>query len=317
MKILVADDDAISRSMMQRMLRQSGYEVTTVTDGTAALEQILDPDGPRMVLLDWMMPGLEGPDICRTIRSSNARSYVYIILLTSKESKEDLVAGLSAGADDFLTKPCNGEELRARLRTGHRILQLEDSLVEAREAMRFKATHDPLTLLLDRGAILQCFEAELAKAVQLHSIFSVLLCDVDRFKSVNDNHGHPVGDEVLISVAQRLLDSVRKNDGVGRYGGEEFLVVLPGCAQVDLQTRGERICQSMRSSKVVTSTGSLPVSVSVGALSIDIRNRDQSANALLREVDAALYQAKANGRDQVVLGGKDVERDLVFEAAES
>lgn len=301
MKILVADDDAVSRCMMQRMLAGSGYEVLTARNGAEAMSALLDDGGPRLVLLDWMMPELDGPEVCRAIRSRSGRPYVYITLLTSREGKEDLVAGLEAGADDYLTKPCNGEELRARLRTGERILQLEDSLVEAREDMRFKATHDALTHLLDRGAILNRLSAELEKSRSDLALCSVVLCDVDHFKSINDTHGHPVGDEVLRVVADRLKHSVRAEDGVGRYGGEEFLLVLAGCNCNDLSARSEQIRNSVGALEIPTSVGPLRVSVSVGAVKVDARTRYHTSEHLLKEVDAALYRAKREGRNRVII----------------
>ena len=149
MKILVADDDSVSRCLMERILHRVGYEVVLAEDGHQALDSLSKPDGPRLALLDWMMPGLDGPSVCLEIRSQRERPYRYITLLTSKGAREDLVAGLEAGADDYLTKPCHPEELKARLRTGERILRLEDGLVDAREEMRFKATHDALTSIME------------------------------------------------------------------------------------------------------------------------------------------------------------------------
>ena len=195
--------------------------------------------GPRLALIDWMMPGLDGPGVCQEVRTRHNDLYVYIVLLTSKESSEDIVKGLEAGADDYLTKPCRPAELKARLHTGRRILQLEDKLVEAREGMRFKATHDPLTSLWDRGAILTLLRSELNRSERAHSPISLLLCDIDHFKSINDGYGHQTGDEVLEEVSTRLLDGVRSHDAVGRYGGEEFLVLLNGCSGEQLKERAE------------------------------------------------------------------------------
>jgi diguanylate cyclase (GGDEF)-like protein len=300
-KILVADDDAVSRSMMRRMLIQSGYEVTTATNGAEALAVLTQPDCPRLVLLDWMMPELDGPEVCKAIRTNTQRAYTYTILLTSKESKEDLIAGLRAGADDYLTKPCNQEELKARLRTGQRILQLEDCLVEAREEMRFKATHDALTLLLDRGAILHHLNASLEEAAKSGREFSIILCDVDHFKSVNDSYGHPVGDEVLKEIARRFRASVRDHDYVGRYGGEEFLIILNRCGVANLAVQAERICKSIKATPIITATGPLRVSVSAGALGVGGGCGKSSPEQVLKQVDDALYRAKHNGRDQAVV----------------
>src|SRR6267378_148013 len=182
--------------MMERMLQHSGYEVITVEDGRQAAHELSKVDGPRLALIDWMMPELDGPGVCREVRSRHGDSYVYILLLTSKQSSEDVVMGLEAGADDYLTKPCHPAELKARLHTGQRILQLEDKLVEAREEMRFKATHDALTSLFNRGVIMDLLSRELARTRRENGCTTILLADLDHFKQVNDTHGHVVGDEV-------------------------------------------------------------------------------------------------------------------------
>jgi PleD family two-component response regulator len=224
--------------MKERMLRQAGYEVIMAHDGREAVQRLLSHDGPRLALLDWMMPGLDGPGVCLEVRSSRERAYTYITLLTSKDAKEDLIAGLEAGADDYLTKPCDAQELKARLRTGQRILRLEDSLIEAREEMRIKATHDSLTSLWNRGAILARVKAEIDRAQWERTRLSLLLCDVDHFKQINDAYGHPAGDAVLKEMALRLRSAVRSEDAVGRYGGEEFLILLTDCGEDSLRRRG-------------------------------------------------------------------------------
>ena len=301
MKILIADDDAVSRSMMRRLLTQCGYEVSTASNGIDAAENLSIEDGPRLLLLDWMMPGLDGPEVCKSVRNGSRLAYVYIILLTSKDSKGDLIAGLEAGADDYLTKPCNLEELRARLRTGERILLLEDILVKAREEMRFNATHDGLTHLLNRTAIIQRLRDELDKVRDVGREFSVVICDVDHFKRINDTYGHPVGDEVLREVAIRLKKSVRVADAVGRFGGEEFLFVLEGCTAPGLEHLTEVICEGIRSTPIMTSAGPVHVSISAGALHLGSAEDGLSADRVLQKVDAALYDAKRGGRDRFVV----------------
>jgi PleD family two-component response regulator len=205
MKILVADDDVLSRRLLEKTLERVGYEVTRVGNGREAVESLSKPDAPRLALLDWMMPELDGPGVCREIRKRRDQSYVYMILLTSRESKEDTVAGLESGSDDYLVKPFNTDELKARLRTGERILHLEDRLVEAREEMRFKATHDHLTNLWNRGVIVDLLSRELTRSKREDGCMAVVLGDVDHFKDINDAHGHLVGDQVLQEVARRLL----------------------------------------------------------------------------------------------------------------
>ncbi len=318
MKILVADDDQLSRSLMRKMLLQSGYDVVTAKDGAEAVAIMLDEAGPRMALLDWMMPEVDGPGVCQAIRAGSRRAYIYMVLLTSRDSKDDLVAGLEAGADDYLTKPCHTEELRARLRTGMRILNLEDSLVDAREEMRFRATHDALTQLLDRGAILQDLSVALKQAIARQEHTSLILCDVDHFKKINDTYGHPVGDEVLREVARRLEASVRSDDSVGRYGGEEFLLLLKGCAAPNLEIRAQRICETIRSKAFETAAGPLTVTMSAGALCVPPSLATRSANDLMDMVDSLLYRAKRQGRDRATVErfGQDQPSSVVAQHAE-
>jgi two-component system cell cycle response regulator len=306
-KILIADDDTVSRRMMERALQQCGYEVITASNGREAVEILSEADGPRLALIDWVMPEIDGPSVCRIIRDRHDKTYVYMTLLTSKESKEDIVAGLGSGADDFLTKPCNAEELKARLRTGHRILELEDKLVAAREEMRFKATHDSLTSLWNRGAIIALLKSELHRSLRTRKPVSMLLCDVDHFKRVNDVHGHNTGDDVLRQVATRLLKSVRPydavgrfGDAVGRYGGEEFLLLLSDCDATQIVDRAEHVRTSMASHPCDTQIGPLTITISIGAMTITDWDSNLPLEPLLNLVDTALYRAKSEGRNRVV-----------------
>jgi diguanylate cyclase (GGDEF)-like protein len=300
MKILIADDGPVSLRMMERTLQQSGYEVVTVPDGQQAARELCQPDGPRLALIDWMMPQLDGPGVCRQVRATREGAYVYIVLLTARQSSEDIVEGLKAGADDYLTKPCHPAELQARLHTGRRILQLEDKLVEAREQMRFKATHDSLTSLWDRGAVLTLLRSELSRSQRERTPISLLLCDLDHFKQINDSHGHLIGDEVLQEVSKRLGDSVRLHDAVGRYGGEEFLIVLSGCAADSLRDRAEHVRNSIGSLPILTQGGPISVSLSIGATTIEDPDPSIPIEPYLKQADEALYRAKASGRNQVV-----------------
>jgi two-component system cell cycle response regulator len=307
-RILIADDEVLSRRLLEKTLERAGYEVTAVENGRLAVEQLSEPAGPRLALLDWVMPELDGPGVCREVRKHQEQAYVYMVLLTSKESKEDIVAGLESGADDYLTKPFNVEELKARLRTGERILHLEGRLVEAREQMRFKATHDALTSIWNRGVIMDLLGRELSRSQRESGCTIVLLGDVDHFKSINDTYGHPVGDEVLQEIARRLLLSIRSYDFVGRYGGEEFLMVLNNCKPQFADARAEEIRKAVGSRPIQTGSGPLQVTMSFGLLlSHDWGVRP--VEELLHEVDAALYAAKATGRNCVKLAKPDLSRE--------
>ena len=298
MRILIADDEAMSRCLLQKTLERAGYEVLAVENGRQAADQLCVTNGPKLALLDWVMPELDGPGVCREVRKRKEQSYVYMVLLTSKEAKEDVVAGLGSGADDYLTKPFDAEELKARLRTGLRILDLENRLVEAREEMRFKAMHDSLTSLWNRGMILELLGRELSRSRREHVSTAILLCDLDHFKNVNDTFGHLAGDEVLRETARRLLSSVRSYDFVGRYGGEEFLVVLNNCDPAFGFVRAEQIRKTIAQCPVQTSNGVVPVSMSLGVL-LSHEWGLRSVEELLQEADLALYAAKAAGRNCV------------------
>ena len=214
MRILIAEDDSLSRTLLERTLQRAGYDVTSAEDGTRALQELDKEDPSRLALLDWVMPGLDGVGICRQLRHRKNKAYTYLILLSSKESKQDIVQGLESGADDYLTKPFDAEELKARLRAGQPILQLEDRLVQARESLRFQATHDLLTSLWNRGVIVELLVREIHRSRREKNCTAVMMCDIDHFKAVNDNFGHSAGDDVLREVSRRLQCSVRSL----RYG---------------------------------------------------------------------------------------------------
>jgi two-component system, cell cycle response regulator len=298
MKILVAEDDHLSRMMLEKALRQAGYEVVAVDNGERALTELTQKEPPRLALLDWVMPGADGLTVCRGVRHRTEQAYTYLILLSSKETKADIVEGLEAGADDYLTKPFDVEELKARLRTGERILELEDRLVEARESMRYRATHDLLTSLWNRGVILELISREIHRSARESSCTVVMLCDIDHFKQVNDQHGHAAGDDVLKEVARRFQNSVRSYDMVGRYGGEEFIIVLNRCDPARAMARAENLRSGISAKPIQARGKSLTVTVSFGvALSTDHPNCD--VDEIIRKADAALYAAKAGGRNCV------------------
>jgi diguanylate cyclase (GGDEF)-like protein len=297
MKILIADDDPVSSRLLDRLLVKWGYEVIAAHDGSEAWEVMQAENAPRVALLDWIMPGIDGLEICRRVRARSSQPYVYIMLLTANDKVGNLVEGLESGADDYLTKPFHPQELRARLRVGLRMLDLESRLVEARESLRFKASHDSLTTIWNRGAIIEMLERELSRARRDGSSVGILLADIDHFKKVNDTRGHLVGDEVLRAVTGRLKGEVRSYDSVGRYGGEEFLILLPGCDSPKLTAKAERLVKVVERSSIGTSTGTVAVTISIGGVaSGDCPHAD--VNKLLLAADTALYRAKVSGRNR-------------------
>jgi two-component system cell cycle response regulator len=297
MRILIADDDPVSCRLLERLLHKWGYEVIPTHNGTEAWEALQADGAPRIALLDWMMPGIDGLEICRRVRARSAQPYVYVMLLTANDKVGNLVEGLESGADDYLTKPFHAQELRARLRVGLRMLDLESRLVEARENLRFKASHDALTSIWNRGAIIEILERELSRARREGSSVGILLADLDHFKMVNDSRGHLVGDEVLRAVTGRLKAEVRSYDSVGRYGGEEFLILLPGCDHEKLTAKAEQLTKIIERSSIETSRGPVSVTISIGGIaSGDFRHAEM--NRLLRAADTALYRAKLSGRNR-------------------
>jgi two-component system cell cycle response regulator len=298
MRILVAEDDAISRTLLERTLQRAGYFVIAVENGAQAFAELIKPDAPRLALLDWIMPEKDGVEVCRELRRRKEHAYTYLILLSSRESKEDIVAGLESGADDYLTKPFDVDELKARLRTGLRILELEDHLVEARESMRFQATHDLLTSLWNRGVIVELMSHEIMRSRRERSCTALMMCDIDHFKSVNDQYGHAVGDDVLREVARRLHNSVRSYDMVGRYGGEEFLVALNKCDPGSAVARAENLRTKIADRPIQTANMPVPVTISIG-LALSTEFTECTIEELMHYADMALYAAKAAGRNCV------------------
>ena len=295
--VLVAEDDASSRFRLQTALRTWGYAVTSVVDGRQAIAELARPDGPSLAVLDWSMPEADGLEVCRTIRRKADGHYVYAILLTSHDRDEDVIAGFDAGADDYVTKPFNTRELRARIRSGARIVQLQHQLVAAREELREKAMHDPLTSLLTRGAFFEISEHECARAKRSRTPLSIVMADIDHFKSINDRFGHPGGDEVLREVARRLQTTFRKEDAVGRYGGEEFVALAIGCDGPDAMGLAERFRQAVHSQPFVIGADLLDVTTSVGVVT---GTAADGMPELVRAADEALYAAKTAGRNRVV-----------------
>ena len=297
MDILIADDSAVSRHLLAASLEKWGYHVVSASSGSEAWEILQGENAPRLAILDWMMPGLTGPEVCSLVRSRNTASYTYILLLTSRNERQDLINGLEAGADDYLIKPFDDSELKVRLGPGKRILDLHQELLVAHEALREQATRDSLTKLWNRHAIFDILQRELSRTVRDGRPLGVALGDLDRFKLINDTYGHLAGDAVLREAAARMARSVRPYDAVGRYGGEEFLLLLPGCDIATAVQGAERMRESIRHSPISIEGAELEVTISFGVTALP-SGATSDSERLIRVADAALYLAKSNGRDR-------------------
>jgi len=299
--VLVAEDNPVSRKLLEKALHKAGYEVVAVENGRVALDYLKKTFCP-IVLTDWMMPEMDGPDLCRAIRASEFQGYVFVILLTAKDSKTDIIEGLEAGADDYLTKPFNPAELMARLNTGKRILELERSLRKANEEIRQLSITDPLTGAFNRGYLNDHLPQELKRTLRYGRSLSLILCDIDHFKTVNDNYGHQAGDMVLKDFSRRLMGSVRKDlDWVARYGGEEFLIVLPETDLSGASLVGERIRKAVERAPIELQSNLIRITASFGVTSIEsIDNKaDDFCDDLIKRADDMLYLAKSEGRNRV------------------
>jgi diguanylate cyclase (GGDEF)-like protein len=292
-KVLIADDDALSLLYLQDALQDWGYEVQTTTDGKSACEILQRPDAPMLAVIDWMMPGMDGIDVCRRIRETVKDRYIYLIMLTSRSETEFVVEAMNAGADDFIGKPFNAEELQVRIRAGRRISELEQQL-------RLKATHDALTGIYNRGAVIEILEKELVRHGRDSRPLSIMFVDLDHFKRTNDEYGHLAGDAVLREVSRRVGSVLRPYDSLGRYGGEELLVVLPACDRDGAAEVAERVRAVVADQPVATEFGAIASSLSIGvAMAGD--GIALSSNTLIQLADDAVYRAKQNGRNRVEL----------------
>jgi diguanylate cyclase (GGDEF)-like protein len=300
MKILIADDSVIDRHILESSLRKWSYEVMTACDGIEAWELLQSPDAPQLAVLDWMMPGLTGVEICRRLRQESRSAYTYVLLLTSRGEKEDLVEGMESGADDYITKPFDNHELKVRLRAGRRILELQAELVAAREALRVQATTDALTRAWNRYSILEILEKELNRAQHEQGFVGVILADLDHFKVVNDTYGHVAGDAVLRECVRRMQASMRSYDSIGRYGGEEFLVVLPGCDDTATLKHAERLRVALSSEPMNLVENRVTLTASFGC-TVVAPGMQPTVAEVVRWADEALYRAKGDGRNAVAL----------------
>jgi two-component system cell cycle response regulator len=308
MKILIADDDRVSLRLLERTLQKWGHDVVSAIDGLEAWQKLAD-SGVGLVITDWIMPGLDGLELTGLIRERLASPYIYVILLTGEERRDSFFAAMDAGVDDYLTKPIDLAELRARLTVGNRVLTLQDELRRALAAAEELATTDVLTGVLTRRTILERGATAYDQSRRQGYPLGVIMVDIDHFKRVNDAYGHQVGDRVLAAVAASLRSGVRRYDEIGRYGGEEFIVILPGCSDAEVTGVAERMRCEVTRLKIMEHGERLPITASFGTASCP-GERQHSFDVLIEAADTALYAAKAAGRNRVV------SRSLATAAAE-
>ncbi len=292
MKILLVEDSVIDRHQIANYLGDWDFDFKAVNNGNEAWNLLQEPEAPRLVLLDWMLPGLDGIELCRRIRRLGSDgTYFYTVMLTAKDRKQDLLAAMAAGADDYLAKPVDPSELKARVLVGKRILELH-------QCLKFAASHDFLTKLLNRAEILAGLKRELSRSDRTGQPVGIILADLDHFKEVNDTHGHGAGDEVLKEVARRLKADLRAYDLAGRYGGEEFLLILPACNLAAATQRAEQLRRSVAKDPIFTVFGNVPLTISMGT-TMRAADSNLTVQELLQQADLALYQAKSRGRNCV------------------
>jgi two-component system, cell cycle response regulator len=305
--ILLAEDDPVTRMLMTRFLKKAGYEVDAVANGSEALDKMTARYYP-MLVTDWEMPEMDGVALCKAVRNMQLDGYVYALLLTARDSKEHIIAGLEAGADDYLIKPVHEPELIARLNAGRRILNLEHSLRVANHRNRILSITDALTGAYNRRYLMEQLPRELERCRRYAYPLSVLMCDVDHFKQINDARGHAAGDEVLQQFVARAQKTIRTNsDWVSRYGGEEFLIVLPETPHAGAMHVAEKVRALISSAPFATRAGDAAVTASFGVASTGPCGPDLAlkVDTLIRTADECLYRSKQEGRDRI--SGHEIE----------
>ena len=296
--LLIAEDDKVIRKVIERSTVSPDFNVFIAKNGNEALS-ILNKEEINIAILDWMLPGIEGIEICRMIRSDPKSDYTYIILLTSRIEQDDLIAGFSAGADDYIRKPFNALELQARIKTGERIIDLQKQLLATQEKLRVQATHDGLTKLLNRNSIMEIIDMEFERSERGNIPMGIIMVDIDHFKKINDTYGHQAGDEVLKEVASQLNRSIRTYDRIGRYGGEEFLIFLPDCNPEKIKVIAERLRKNVSGNEYIFNEQKINVTISLG-LTVNGDENILSPEMMIHVADTGLYEAKRSGRDKWV-----------------
>ncbi len=296
MHILIAEDDRSVRMLLTTVLEDHGHEVIETSNGRDAWEILKSQEGPSLAILDWIMPQMDGLEVISRLRSLDSKRPVYLILLTAKTKKSELIAGLEAGADDYLSKPFDVGELQARVKVGCRMIEMQNALIKSKEELEYQASHDPLTGLLNRRAVMDYLNKELIRCGRHNDSLAVAMCDIDHFKQVNDKYGHQTGDDALICFSKYLTENLRRYDTIGRMGGEEFLIITPLKEGTDYRELYNRLCANISETPFSTRSGDLKITVSMGVVAT---SAELSLDTLLGKSDDALYQAKAEGRNRV------------------
>ena len=297
-RVLLVEDDQAVRYMLLAWLQAWGYPVVTAENGDDAWNILMQDGSPELLIMDWMMPGIDGVELCRKLRKVQSNFYRYILLITAKSKKEDVACALEAGADDYLAKPFDFVDLRSRLTVATRILSVQDDLIKARDSLRDQATVDGLTGVWNRAAFLDLFRGELDRAARTRTMTGLLMLDLDHFKKVNDTFGHAAGDAVLKETATRLKGALRSYDFLGRYGGEEFFITLPNASRNQLCEIAERIRLSVVTEPVRYENIEIKIGLSIGA--VEVKPGRISALEAIAVADVGLYHAKNTGRNRTV-----------------
>ncbi len=307
MRILIAEDDRTSRDILTAVLRKWGHAPVAVDNGNEAWQVMQDKDAPELAILDWEMPGMDGLEVCRKIRSKMTSNPPYLIILTARGDTGDIVKGLDAGANDYISKPYKNDELQARLRVGQRMMELQNELLATKDALAHEAMYDALTGALNRRAILSGLEKEIKRAGRRNTTLTIGLSDIDHFKQVNDTFGHQTGDDVLQGLVEKMQYNLREYDLVGRYGGEEFLIVAPDSGW-SMSKIYERLKTCIADSPIITRSGKIDITLSIG---VAVTGADDTVDGLLAAADAALYTAKREGRNKVAYAENKTDKKTV------
>jgi two-component system, cell cycle response regulator len=301
--ILIVEDNLLMRKILEGYLRDMGHPVTAVENGRQALESLNSNHVP-IVITDLVMPEMDGVELCRAIREQTSDKYTYIIMLSSYDSKEGMIRGLDAGADEYLIKPINHTELLVRLKTADRILSLESSLKQSYEEIKALSVRDPLTGMFNRGYLDERLLQEVKRSFRFERPLSVIMLDFDHFKQINDNFGHAAGDQVLRDCSSLLLRTLRMEiDWIARYGGEEFAVVLPETFLSGAMIAAERLRITLAAHSIFIAETELRITASFGVAGFVPASQKEDlsvVDTLIACADECLYRAKREGRNRVI-----------------